>query len=95
MADIEAYVQMPFIIGLASKNNVISYLTGISYQKLNFFHRATGRVALICSWTHALGRIDKGWVRRLPDIANRSLKRDMAFGMPALSWVCSLTPRDT
>ncbi|KAI9637640.1 uncharacterized protein MKK02DRAFT_7981, partial [Dioszegia hungarica] len=50
-----AIAQIPLIIALAGKNNFISLLTGLSYEKLNFLHRAAGRVCLLCSWLHVVG----------------------------------------
>ncbi|KZO98048.1 hypothetical protein CALVIDRAFT_535651 [Calocera viscosa TUFC12733] len=48
--------QIPLIIGLAGKNNVISYVTGIGSEKLNVLHRASGRATLVLSILHAHGR---------------------------------------
>lgn len=53
-ADIQCYVQIPLIVGLASRNNTISYLTGISYQNLNYLHRAAGRVCFLFAWIHTI-----------------------------------------
>lgn len=50
-----AVAQIPLIIALAGKNNLISFMTGISYEKLNFLHRAAGRVCLLCVWIHSGG----------------------------------------
>lgn len=50
-----ATAQLPLIIALAGKNNVIAFLTGIPYEKLNFLHRAAGRVFLVSLWLHAAG----------------------------------------
>jgi hypothetical protein len=50
----QCYVQIPLIVALASRNNLISYLTGISYQKLNFMHRAAGRACYIFAWVHTI-----------------------------------------
>lgn len=55
-----AFAQMPLIVGLASRNNVISYMTGISYEKLNYLHRASGRVCVLTTWLHTLGWFHKG-----------------------------------
>jgi hypothetical protein len=56
----KSFYQIPLIIGLAGKNNTISYLTGISYQRLNYLHRASGRVCLLTSWLHTIGWIQIG-----------------------------------
>lgn len=55
-----AFAQMPLIVGLASRNNIISYMTGISYEKLNYLHRAAGRVCILTTWLHTLGWFHKG-----------------------------------
>ncbi|KAK1925280.1 FAD-binding domain-containing protein [Papiliotrema laurentii] len=51
---LQAFCQCPLIIVLIQKNNIISFLTGITYQKLNYLHRASSRVALLFSWVHFL-----------------------------------------
>ncbi|KAK4686608.1 hypothetical protein P7C73_g3519, partial [Tremellales sp. Uapishka_1] len=47
-----AVAQVPLIIALAGKNNLVAFLTGISYEKLNFLHRSAGNVALVGVWIH-------------------------------------------
>ncbi|ODN81314.1 ferric reductase transmembrane component 4 [Cryptococcus wingfieldii CBS 7118] len=49
-----SFSQLPIILLLVSKNNPIASLTGITYQKLNYLHRASSRVCLLTSWGHAL-----------------------------------------
>ncbi|WWD19282.1 hypothetical protein CI109_103740 [Kwoniella shandongensis] len=58
-----AVAQVPLIIALAGKNNLISLLTGISYDRLNYLHRAAGNLLLLGSWIHAGGhwRLSHGW----------------------------------
>ncbi|KAI0638308.1 ferric reductase NAD binding domain-containing protein [Trametes polyzona] len=58
-----ASCQLPFIVALAGKNNIISWFTGIGHEKLNILHRATARTCLILLWIHALSRAISG----LPD----------------------------
>ncbi|CAK9787366.1 unnamed protein product [Cutaneotrichosporon oleaginosum] len=55
-----AFMQLPLIVGLASKNNVLSAITGISYEKLNYLHRAAGRVCVLTSWIHWAKWVQKG-----------------------------------
>lgn len=55
-----AFAQLPLIVGLASKNNTLSFLTGISYEKLNYLHRAAGRVCVLTSWIHCLAFVVGG-----------------------------------
>lgn len=47
-----AYAQIPLIIGLAGKNNVISFVTGIGYEKLHFLHGCAAWTCLFLSWVH-------------------------------------------
>ncbi|RXK42506.1 hypothetical protein M231_00060 [Tremella mesenterica] len=68
-----AFAQTPLIVGLASKNNVISFLTGIPYQHLNYLHRASGRLAFACSWAHMAGRIQHG-LRGKTDIHSMTVR---------------------
>ncbi|ORY27884.1 ferric reductase NAD binding domain-domain-containing protein [Naematelia encephala] len=49
-----AFSQLPLIIILIQKNNPISALTGITYQKLNYLHRASSRACLLLSWLHCI-----------------------------------------
>ncbi|KAI9056559.1 hypothetical protein FKP32DRAFT_1585671 [Trametes sanguinea] len=55
-----ASCQLPFIVALAGKNNIISFLTGIGHEKLNVLHRAAARTCLILLWIHALSRAISG-----------------------------------
>ncbi|KAI0775988.1 hypothetical protein BD413DRAFT_257872 [Trametes elegans] len=55
-----ASCQLPFIVALAGKNNIISLLTGIGHEKLNVLHRASARTCLILLWIHALCRAISG-----------------------------------
>ncbi|KAL1410594.1 ferric-chelate reductase Frp1 [Vanrija albida] len=52
--------QIPLVVGLASRNNVLSYLTGISYEKLNFLHRTAARVLVLSVALHAFTWIHRG-----------------------------------
>ncbi|KAF8319363.1 hypothetical protein DL93DRAFT_2053705 [Clavulina sp. PMI_390] len=51
-AGVMAAVQVPFIIALAGKNNVITWLTGLSHERLNVIHRAAGRACFSIAWIH-------------------------------------------
>ncbi|KAL0949689.1 hypothetical protein HGRIS_009726 [Hohenbuehelia grisea] len=55
-----AACQVPLIVALAGKNNIISFFTGIGHEKLNVLHRASARTCLLLAWIHALGRINSG-----------------------------------
>ncbi|WWD02129.1 hypothetical protein V865_000167 [Kwoniella europaea PYCC6329] len=58
-----AVAQVPMIIALAGKNNLISFLTGISYDRLNYIHRASAKLCLLGVWIHAGGhwKLTHGW----------------------------------
>ncbi|KAH9943327.1 ferric reductase NAD binding domain-containing protein [Epithele typhae] len=51
-----ASCQLPLIVALAGKNNIISWITGIGHEKLNVLHRAAARTCLLLLWLHALNR---------------------------------------
>ncbi|QRV87582.1 Ferric reductase like transmembrane component [Ceratobasidium sp. AG-Ba] len=72
--------QTPLIVALAGKNNIVSLLTGIGYEKINVLHRVTARSTLILIWVHAFGRWKLGMHGRftLDDV-------DMRFGVVAMT----------
>lgn len=47
-----AVAQMPLLILLIGKNNIIGLLTGVSYERLNVFHRWTARFLLLMAIFH-------------------------------------------
>lgn len=55
-----AIAQVPLLILLAGKNNLIGFLTGTSYERLNVLHRWTSRVLLLLATLH-LGYQSYGW----------------------------------
>ncbi|WWC95890.1 hypothetical protein V866_002757 [Kwoniella sp. B9012] len=61
---IMSFSQLPIILLLVSKNNPISSLTGITYQKLNYLHRASSRICLLTSWGHAILWTPRVWEAR-------------------------------
>ncbi|KAJ6558686.1 hypothetical protein B0H10DRAFT_2240807 [Mycena sp. CBHHK59/15] len=50
-----AISQLPLVILLASKNNVLGMLLGAGYERLNFLHRFAGRVVVLGCNAHGLG----------------------------------------
>ncbi|WVQ95167.1 hypothetical protein IAU59_002261 [Kwoniella sp. CBS 9459] len=62
-----AAAQVPMIIALAGKNNLISFLTGIPYDRLNYLHKASARLCLLGVWIHAGGhwRLTHGWNKEI------------------------------
>ncbi|KAG6826265.1 hypothetical protein H0H92_000516 [Tricholoma furcatifolium] len=57
-----ATTQLPLVAALGSKNNIIAFFTGVSYEKLNYLHRMAARVLCVLIWVHAAGRIKIGLV---------------------------------
>ncbi|KAI5118220.1 hypothetical protein M0805_000716, partial [Coniferiporia weirii] len=66
-AGILAVCQLTFVVALAGKNNIVSALTGIGYEKLNILHRVASRTLLILIWVHMWGRwklgLGHGWMQ--------------------------------
>ncbi|KAK7544958.1 ferric-chelate reductase-like protein [Phyllosticta citribraziliensis] len=50
-----AYALTPLTVGLATRESILSLLTGIPYQHFMFLHRWTGRIIFIQSFLHTLG----------------------------------------
>ncbi len=55
-----AVAQVPLLILLAGKNNLIGLVTGVSYERLNVLHRWASRVLLLLATLH-LGYQNYGW----------------------------------
>jgi predicted ferric reductase len=49
--------QFPIVTALGTKNNVVSLITGISYDRLNYIHRMMARTCFMLLWVHAAGEI--------------------------------------
>ncbi|KAG5734705.1 Ferric reductase transmembrane component 5 [Termitomyces sp. T112] len=50
-----AVSQLPIVIALATKNNIIGTLMGFTYEKLNYLHRFIGQLVVIAANIHSLG----------------------------------------
>ncbi|KAL6302891.1 iron reductase [Sparassis latifolia] len=50
-----AVSQIPVIVILATKNNVLGAMIGYGYEKLNFLHRFAGRLFVLAVNVHAIG----------------------------------------
>lgn len=55
-----AVAQMPLLILLVGKNNLISLFTGVSHERLNVLHRWTARITLFLAILH-FGYQSYGW----------------------------------
>ncbi|KAG1804325.1 ferric reductase like transmembrane component-domain-containing protein [Suillus subaureus] len=49
--------QFPIITALGTKNNIVSLVTGISYDRLNYIHRMMARTCFMLLWVHAAGEV--------------------------------------
>ncbi|KAJ1302681.1 hypothetical protein OPQ81_002997 [Rhizoctonia solani] len=54
-----AIAQIPILFILGTKNNILSYMLGKGYEKLNFVHRTVGRLLFMCATMHAIGQLIK------------------------------------
>ncbi|KAJ6471915.1 iron reductase [Mycena sanguinolenta] len=52
--------QLPLMTAFGMKNNFISFLTGVSFDKLEHLHRMMARVICVMFWVHAFGRVALG-----------------------------------
>ncbi|KAJ7210161.1 iron reductase [Mycena pura] len=84
-----AAVQLPLITALGMKNNVISVLTGVSFDKLEHLHRISARVICVMFWVHGIGRVS------LPhdDDTTTYWFRIGVVGASALTLLCLLSIR--
>ncbi|KAG1870839.1 ferric reductase NAD binding domain-containing protein [Suillus subluteus] len=59
--------QFPIVTALGTKNNIVSWVTGISYDRLNYIHRMMARTCfMLCGGRSAmlsLETLDDGWLR--------------------------------
>ncbi|RSH84110.1 uncharacterized protein EHS24_005609 [Apiotrichum porosum] len=83
-----AFGQIPLIVALSSRNNVLSWLTGISYEKLNYLHRASGRLCVLTTWLHTLGWFKKGLGKHGPG-TNIFLTGMLAAVAALIMWLTS------
>ncbi|KAG9238101.1 putative Ferric/cupric reductase transmembrane component 1 [Amylocarpus encephaloides] len=50
-----AYALTPLTVALSTRESILTLVTGIPYQSLNFLHRWAGRIIFIQSFLHTLG----------------------------------------
>lgn len=49
--------QFPIVTALGTKNNLVSLVTGISYDRLNYIHRMMARTCFMLLWVHGAGQL--------------------------------------
>ncbi|CAE6490798.1 unnamed protein product [Rhizoctonia solani] len=78
--------QMPVAFALGTKNSVITILTGISYEQLNFVHRWVGQLMFLASLFHFVGKLVTFTELGIVSIAVSS----HSWGVVAFSALCLL-----
>ncbi|KAJ7675188.1 ferric reductase NAD binding domain-containing protein [Mycena rosella] len=81
--------QLPLMAAFGMKNNIISILTGVSFDKLEHLHRVTARVICVMLWVHAFGRIKLD----LADAPSEYWFKVGVMGASALTLLCFLSVR--
>ncbi|KAF1917022.1 FAD-binding domain-containing protein [Ampelomyces quisqualis] len=75
--------QLPLIFLLAGKNNIIGYLSGVSYERLNWLHRWCARTMLLTATIH-MGYFFSSWDRY--DYIPYKLKNDQISWKGLVAW---------
>lgn len=72
-----AYALTPFSVMLASRESILSELTGVPYQSFNFLHRWLGWIIAIQSLVHTIGWtvIESVYYQPQPQVANKWIKQ--------------------
>lgn len=78
--------QIPLIFMLAGKNNIIGFLTGISYERLNWIHRWCARCMLLTATLH-MGYFLSAWAPY--DFIGYQLKNNKIVWKGLAAW-CTL-----
>ncbi|KAJ7472575.1 iron reductase [Mycena latifolia] len=81
--------QLPLMTAFGMKNNFISFITGVSFDKLEHLHRVTARIICVLFWVHAIGRIELD----LADDPTEPWFKIGVMGASALTLLCLLSVR--
>ncbi|KAJ7111813.1 ferric reductase NAD binding domain-containing protein [Mycena epipterygia] len=81
--------QLPLMTAFGMKNNFISFLTGVSFDKLEHLHRVMARVICVLFWVHAFGRV----ALDLADDPTQYWFKCGVMGASALTLLCLLSIR--
>lgn len=82
-----AYALTPFSVLLASRESILSQLTGIPYQSFNFLHRWLGYIIFLQSILHTIGwtLIEVVFYQPQPQVANKWIVQEyMVWGCVAI-----------
>lgn len=78
-----AAAQLPLVILLAGKNNIVGWLTGVGYEKLNWLHRWVARILFLTVTIH-MGFWFTDWARY--DYIKVKLKTDVITQRGFSAW---------
>ncbi|KAF7337153.1 Ferric/cupric reductase transmembrane component 1 [Mycena venus] len=81
--------QLPLMTAFGMKNNFMSFLTGVSFDKMEHLHRVMARVICVMFWVHAFGRV----VLVLSDDPTEYWFKIGVTGASALTLLCLLSVR--
>ena len=88
-----SYANLPLVIGLASKNNLIAYATGVPYESLNVFHRWSARLVFLLVTIHIAGRAFVQEPRTTPNGQGQAYIRYGIAAYIAMAWLFLLSFR--
>ncbi|KJA21459.1 hypothetical protein HYPSUDRAFT_67797 [Hypholoma sublateritium FD-334 SS-4] len=83
--------QIPIMAALGMRNNLVSWLTGVSFDKLNYLHRLSARIICILGWIHGGGRVTVGLLT--DETPNHAWVRCGALAVSTLTLLCIFTVR--
>ncbi|KIO24635.1 hypothetical protein M407DRAFT_212299 [Tulasnella calospora MUT 4182] len=85
--------QYPIIFALGAKNNVVGFMLGVGYEKLNAWHRWVGKMMFVSSMAHVVGYLVR-WTAagRLVSGSQRQPHGWAAFAGLCLLSVISIPP---
>lgn len=92
-AGMESISLIPIIIILSGKTNLISQVTGISYEKINVYHRWVSFMCCLLAWVHAVAF----WYQAGKEGGSKNLAYNLATdnmwvnGIPPLVFITILT----
>ncbi|KAJ3815726.1 ferric reductase NAD binding domain-containing protein [Lentinula lateritia] len=81
--------QIPLITALGTKNNIITFITGVSYEKLNYLHRMAARVVFVLVWVHAGAKVSS----KDPDGLDQTWLRCGILAASSLTSLCIISVR--
>ncbi|TFY70355.1 hypothetical protein EVG20_g2667 [Dentipellis fragilis] len=86
-----ASLQTMLVVALGMKNNPISWMTGISFDKMNYLHRLSSRAICILVWLHGGGWFKYGLVYGIA--ITTPLTRTGILGGVAIAILCLVSVR--